>query len=447
VPALIYSDTFDWLGLATIEVTVTEDAPGFEGLYRWNYRVSNEGVGPADGIEMFSISVGNPADIGNMGTSQSGWTSSTEFQGAPGQIGWQGGPGLDLLQIGEWADFWFTTLPTSIREYGGFVASPEFYAGAEGPIVAPFPAIVVNTDDDAVNADQWTSLREAIEIANGPQNLGGQQRITFAADYWIVLDWTLPILEKDIFIDGAGKEIVIDRDVDDAEFRLLEVKNTSTSKIFWLTFQNGDVSSDLLNGSGGAILSNGNLTIIDCLFQDNAAFGGGGAIIAAGGSLTVSGSDFFENEAAKGGAIAANSGVSVTISDSWFFSNRSFQMGGAIYFVGGTTENPATLTLDAVTLSYNTAVTFGGAVYCDTNSNLVLKGGTSIHHNSVTGANGKGGGVYIKGNASTINYLSVSIGDNTAAGGRNVYRVNGVTRVDGMPGVNFYDGHNETVGP
>ena len=89
---------------------------------------------------------------------------------------------------------------------------------------------------------------------------------------------------------------------------------------------------------GGAVYSNGNLTVENSSFSDNSTvdLGHGGAITAS--SLTVNGSTFSNNHADQGlgGAIFAGSGVNVN--NSTFVNNRASDI-GAVFSEGGIVSN------------------------------------------------------------------------------------------------------------
>src|SRR4051794_26177251 len=40
VPSVVYSNTFDWNGVATVVETVTDDDPSHPGQYHWNFHVT-----------------------------------------------------------------------------------------------------------------------------------------------------------------------------------------------------------------------------------------------------------------------------------------------------------------------------------------------------------------------------------------------------------------------
>ncbi|MBR2695032.1 MAG: right-handed parallel beta-helix repeat-containing protein, partial [Thermoguttaceae bacterium] len=110
-------------------------------------------------------------------------------------------------------------------------------------------------------------------------------------------------------------------------------------------------------GNGGAIESSygGNLTVTGCTFTDNTADIEGGAIDSFNiGSLTVTDSEFIGNSAGEAGAIHVG-GREAAISGSYFTGNSATSGGGAIFVAGN-------LTLTDSILVGNSAVTDGGAI-------------------------------------------------------------------------------------
>src|SRR6266545_1035485 len=53
VPSVVYSNTFDLNGVATVTETVTDDDPSHPGQYHWNFHLTN--VSFASGIGTFAL--------------------------------------------------------------------------------------------------------------------------------------------------------------------------------------------------------------------------------------------------------------------------------------------------------------------------------------------------------------------------------------------------------
>jgi len=120
------------------------------------------------------------------------------------------------------------------------------------------------------------------------------------------------------------------------------------------TFNGNSVTN---NAGGGVIFSaNGNLTITDCVFENNTSSDKGGAIIAANsGNINISGSLFDGNSATKGGAIAIiGNGVDFVLSTSTFVNNTVSSSGGGALYLAGTNANSSITN----TTIFNNSVTF-----------------------------------------------------------------------------------------
>jgi predicted outer membrane repeat protein len=96
---------------------------------------------------------------------------------------------------------------------------------------------------------------------------------------------------------------------------MFDIKADSIVKLVNITFINGK------NTNGGTIINAGDLSISNCIFENNYATSKGGAIYSTGGNLTISDSKFKNNSAASySGAIYATSTL-FNISDSSFIGN------------------------------------------------------------------------------------------------------------------------------
>ncbi len=479
---LIYSGTFDWNGVASVTETVTQDAPGYEGQYLWDYHVTNESF--ASGISTFAVPVEDSSMVSNLSSSV-GWLGSIgTLLSDPDLIAWQApapiggggsigldgvsgggmttdGPGLPPppppgLAIGQSADFTFTTAPTAIGLTYGFVSDPNLVSTPGGfvavpiegepppPEQAPPPALLVSTDVDKDDASKvGTSLREAINYINENGNAQSEQRIAFAEGLdgkSISLNQILPAITKNIYIDGRGIDVTtIERDATKGSFGLLWVKPGATLKIRGATLSNGyvDFGFNGLSG-GGAIYSQGTLTVDTCKFYNNTAAGDannmipghGGAIWASSGSVSIYSSAFVLNGADFGGAVGTDQGVFLRADDSEFFGNTATKSGGALY-IGAVDDNQFNTIITHTDFVSNTAGASGGGIYSD-DAILKLTGNTDFRSNGAV----KGGGVCVSGGE--VIYDGVSFGGNTASDvGDGVYRFK-ATRTNGPGGVTWY---------
>ena len=110
------------------------------------------------------------------------------------------------------------------------------------------------------------------------------------------------------------------------------------------TFENCTFSGNSVtnNAGGGAIsVSNGNLNITDCVFEDNTSSNKGGAIVAANSAnVNISGSLFNGNSGTRGGAISVTgNGLDFVLDTSTFVNNTATTNDGGAMYLGGTNAN------------------------------------------------------------------------------------------------------------
>lgn len=462
MPAIVFTDTYVWNN-ATVTATVDDNAPGYSGLYHWNYHVRNDSF--ASGIAAFAVPVEQPGMASNLG-SNVGWIGSPGgFMGDQSLVSWEAGaqPALTIgqpaLTIGQSADFWFTTAPTALAITAGFVADPGLATTPGGLLVtamaappglpqAPPPGQLVTTNLDVVDDfDRWFSLREAVNYVNGLLNQP-QQRVAFTATLsgaTITLDPTKGQLNLDqaIFIDGPASRITIQRDSGSAvKHRIFDVQTNVIAMLADLNLRNGELDLD----AGGAVRSQGiRLTVENCTFTNNKAVGSrGGAIAALSGRLFVTESVFAGNSARLGGALFIDARVTTTISTSSLYFNTATEHGGGIYIYSSATVVPTSVTLTAVDMDGNSALSAGGGIYvfntgaAGAGTTLRLDGGTTVRNNRVTSTTGTGGGVYF-GKGELI-LGGTSIDGNTATTGKSIYRLNVGTTLTIVPGTtNIYE--------
>ena len=159
------------------------------------------------------------------------------------------------------------------------------------------------------------------------------------------------VVNKAIILSGAGETI----------------SGSGVSRIF--SVAQGAVLTleklNLINGvaeSGGAIFSNGDLFITDCVFENNKANGeeGQGGAICAYSKLNIIGSEFRDNEAVDGGAIFFQDGSLDILSS--VFSHNLAVYGGAISIFD------ADAIIDSTQFIENgkiVSTTWGGAIYME----------------------------------------------------------------------------------
>jgi len=131
-----------------------------------------------------------------------------------------------------------------------------------------------------------------------------------------------------------------------------------------ISFENGSAGG---SSGGAAWLSSGNVAFKSCSFTNNKAGEAGGAIYADGGAnmtLTVSDCTFTGNSAYGGGAIYLDNGVHLIGKGNHFIANKVGEDGGAVECKG------STATIENTIFERNHAADDGGALRsseCDIN--------------------------------------------------------------------------------
>ena len=150
-----------------------------------------------------------------------------------------------------------------------------------------------------------------------------------------------------------------------------------------------------ISGVGGAIFSDGLMTLTDSTFEGNTApYGGGAVYIDGNDSTSVTGSTFSGNQTTGGGAIFTR--APLVVSDS-IFSGNAADDGGAIFNEG------AALSVTGSTFSDNTAHFYGGGI---------LSGGTATVTNSTFAGNQITGGSDAEGSA-IFTWGALTVNNNT----------------------------------
>jgi hypothetical protein len=321
---------------------------------------------------------------------------------------------------------------------GGYTGTATFNL-----IVAETPSLIVTTKNDsapgtATDYDNLTSLREALAYA---ATLTGAQTIKFNGDPSALPKATGAGIVD--FYDGTARTILLNG----TEMRL----NTGTvsivgpgadrltldaqllSRVF--RFQPGTNVSlsgvTMTRGTsavvGGAIQTDGSLTVTSCAVTDSSSVDKGGGIFSSGGgALMIAKCTFLRNSSGDGGAIFF--ARSLTLIDSTLAGNSSAfgsLGGGAIHSSGGSAlvigsvfsgnsasgagsggafyGNDGTLTAINSTFSGNSCTGEGGAIY---QTGIEA---TSLSHCTLSGNKANfGGGIVVKsGTLQTSNSVFV----------------------------------------
>ena len=168
-----------------------------------------------------------------------------------------------------------------------------------------------------------------------------------------------------------------------------------------MTVRNSDVSKNSAYFGGGVFNSRGNLTIVDCGFEENHVTLYGGAIYNTYGTVAATDSTISGNSAdSSGGALCSDRGI-ISLTDSTFSANAAERsVGGAIR------SSHDTLTITGSTFEANSASSTGGAIHVEwgelTIADSLLRGNTAAD----------GGAVYNYGTA--LDVTDTTISENTA---------------------------------
>ncbi|HTQ04377.1 MAG TPA: choice-of-anchor Q domain-containing protein [Polyangiaceae bacterium] len=341
------------------------------------------------------------ASGGTAGTSATGGTAGDGATGGATPGGNGGEAGADL---------------------GGSAASAGTGTGT-GPI-CDAPALVAIAKPDQVVGDgtPGSCTEAALQAA---ATAGG--KITFACGAApITLTVTTTItFTKETVLDGAnlvtlsgGKSariLYLDSAYDQTTPRLTVER---------LAFRDGMSPAggdDTAQGGGAIYRDGGSLTVLACDFEDNHAPAtgqdvAGGAIYGFGGGETViANSTFRRNSASDGGAVGSLNG-DLTVIDSLFVDNAATGTdgnpgnggcGGAIYMDGGA----ETTTLCGDVIQGNTAGAIGGGFFRVSNSEdgTLTMDKSAVSDNVVAPVDsGNAGGMYLEGLAITMTASTVA---------------------------------------
>ncbi|MES2659069.1 MAG: choice-of-anchor Q domain-containing protein [Verrucomicrobiota bacterium] len=130
------------------------------------------------------------------------------------------------------------------------------------------------------------------------------------------------------------------------------------------------ITGGVVNGSGGGIQNDGNLSLIDCTIHDCSVTVNGGGV-SNNGALTMLRSTIHDNQAGNLGAGVLNNSGNLTITNSTLAGNTAANSGGAIFNFG-------TLVLSSSTIYANTA-SAGGAIQ--------TQGGSAQFKNTILAGN------------------------------------------------------------
>ncbi|MEM9352606.1 MAG: choice-of-anchor Q domain-containing protein [Planctomycetota bacterium] len=255
---------------------------------------------------------------------------------------------------------------TDQRGFNRVFDDPEVSGTTPVDIGAYERGLIVTTavDEDDTTFDKTSlSLREAVAALSDYTSSVAPNTIEFAPGVVTAGTITLNSLNgqiafnDDAYLVGPGSSALTVSADDNS--RVFQVNTGADVTIDGLTIADGDAGT----GNGGAILSTGELTLVDSVVRNSSAANGGGVHQSGGGasrSLTVSGSTIHSNTAtqnatSKGGGLFVD-GSDLLVTNSTLSGNAASSQGGGAFithddsgsfrFVNSTiTAN----TLDAVT--------------------------------------------------------------------------------------------------
>lgn len=289
-------------------------------------------------------------------------------------------------------------------------------------------------DGLALDAAGNTSLRAAIMEANA---LAGADTIQLEAGNY-ALTRTSPNesagvsgdldIRDDLTILGAGAGLttINAAAVNDRVFEVLAAliqRNSTTFHLEGVTLTGGLANQlDSLSDRGGAMRLDlkTSVTVVDCVFTGNRAPDGGAPLFRAGaggaifsdGNLTIDGCRFENNVAGRyGGAIFVNASFTLTTIRNSTFTGNSAVFGGAIRMTQAVVVENSTFSGN---VARNAAGTSGqGGAIENTGGNLTLTSVTISGNDSFSG-----GGVFMSSAATTrLNHATVAFNTANYGGG------------------------------
>ncbi len=192
----------------------------------------------------------------------------------------------------------------------------------------------------------------------------------------------------------------------------------ATLTVTGCTFTNNDTWGG--TSTGGAIYSDGILTVADSAFIGNFGYWAGGAVYSdAGGALTVTGSTFQDNQAYLGGGGAiSSSGSDGMVTDCVFSGNVTIFNGGGIINFGSLTVRNSTFSANKAETTITGWPSMGGAIF--SRGPLTVSGSTFEGNQSSAPTGGYGGAV-AAGNTEVILTNNTFVSNSATSAGGAVY--------------------------
>lgn len=285
------------------------------------------------------------------------------------------------------------------------------------PVVCPEPVswVDVSASSNVVGSGTAESCtEEALAQALGR---GGEIRFDCGSGPAVISVTHELSVDQDVVLDGAGA-VTLDGG---GSTRLFEVALGVSLTLQRLTFQHASVSDE------GAVVhapyEGVKLTVVDCVFQDNACTDTGqdigGAIATYEADLVISGTVFSRNRGSNGGAIRVISS-NLEIVNTTFTGNVATGtggngsggeggIGGAVYVDAASDQRTPKLSLCGDTFQDNQAGNQGGGVFFFMHpGQSAAISSSGFLGNQITGEGGLGGGLYAQGGPLTVSASTFS---------------------------------------
>jgi predicted outer membrane repeat protein len=326
--------------------------------------------------------------------------------------------------------------------------------------VASANTIVVTSPGDGPSncPNAPCTLRGAVAIANNGDTVSVPAS---AASYTVAANSPIPVSTSISIVGSGASSTVLDGGNATCLFEIGANNSSPTVSISSITLRNANgtgcagggaihvdppgsvltvsgttFTRDASPGAGGAINSEGVLTVRNSTFSANTASGGAGGAIETTVAITIDGSTFSNNTAHSGAGGAVATSVAFTVTGSSFSHNSSSGGGGAIASFGtgdvtgsslsgntgsngGAIDTFGALTLRGTTLTGNTAGAFGGAIQAG--GQATIQTSTFSDNASAVGMGGGGGAIFalapITVSASTLDHNTTGVSGGGGRGG------------------------------
>jgi CSLREA domain-containing protein len=222
--------------------------------------------------------------------------------------------------------------------------------------VAPLAMLTVNGLSDGTPAnDGACTLREALLNANNNDQSGstdctagsGADTIGFSVNGTINLTEELPVITSGLTITGPSAVLLTVRRDTGGDYRVFTINSGQPVNISGLTVSNGKADN------GGGILSEGTLTLSNCVITGNTGVIQAGGLSIQSGSAVVTNCTVSDNAAQQGGGVQNN--ATLALSNSTISGNTATNFSG-----GGVTNFGPSLTITNTTITNNGNCTVGG---------------------------------------------------------------------------------------